>query len=397
MWRWILATAFIASCSLGTGLIGQAFTVSLVGFWPSIAAIALAWGYLLFTALYELETVLALPIGANLYTFSKICLGPIWAWIISAVWLFIGYGFLITFFAIAPPLMAEIAARYAIALPTPIVSLGLFVLVGSILFAGIKSTMIVNFVLFGLLGVILYHTFQLGSSQVSTHALMTNQWPFLIIVLPSLVNGLYYQVLIPSIASFLNYKIPAIRSSIITGSLLAAACFVLWMVPVRAVLGQFESESLGKIRHEVLTNQALSHIPIIGSWMPLLSALSMLSAAFCLGVIGIDFFGDLFKYPIKRKGSQKLLLTTLVVIPPYLLSFFPIHYVFKPVLYLSDFSAISLAGLLPLLWVVSLRYFLKQQSMYHAPGGKITLIVATTFTFFIFYLIGIEIIYQHSL
>ncbi len=398
MWRWILVTALVVTCSIGTSLIGNGFTVGMVGFWPSLIAIFLSWAYLLITALYFLEATLARPPGANIFSMSRHYFGPITAWIVSIIWLFLLLGALIGFFELTPPLIMSILAHHEITISPHWIAAFLFIVAGGIFSGGVRLTMAVNLALFALMGLILYQSYHLGFAQFSTHYFKVVKWEFMILVFPVVVTSLYYHFLIPTISSFLNNNIKQIRSCIVSGSLISASIFAVWCIAIASAADQFGPENLAKVRFEFLNYEELSQVPILGAWMPSLSLICMMTAVLNVGLIITDFFGDLFGYPFKeRKGVKRIGLVALALIPTYLLSVVPIEYTFNPILYLSDFAGLFITGLLPILWVWSLRHSLQEHSAHYMPGGNATLVLMTGLACFMFYLLGIQIIYQTSM
>lgn len=397
MWKWILTTALVSTGGIGVSLIGHGFTVGIVGFWPSILAICVSWAYVLIAALYYLEATLARPEGANIFTISHHYFGRLWAWLASVMWMLIWFGSLAAVFYLAPSLLADILAHHGVNISSSIMSIVLLIGLGGIFFLGVHVTLIVNLALTLLMGLTLYQCSHLGFAQFGIHYLKLYQWQFMILVFPTLITSMYYQFLIPTMASFLNHNIKQLRSSVVIASLIAASVFTLWSLVVVATLGKFGTEDLAKIRFESLSYQALIQIPILGKCMPSLSVICFITTTLGVGLVAIDFFADLLGYPLTaRKGLKRIGLTALAIIPPYLSTVIPIKYIFNSIVYFSDFAGLFISGLLPILWIWALRYVLHERSPYTAPGGKITLAITTAVACFTLYLLGIEIIYQSS-
>lgn len=398
MWKWILATVLVTTCSIGTSLIGHGFTVGMVGFWPALIAIFLSWAYLLITALYFLEATLARPLGANIFSISRDYFGPLSAWIVSIIWLFILFGTLCAFFYLTPALISDILAHHKIMLSHHLIAVLLLVAVGGILCGGIRLTLIVNMMLAALIGLMIYQSYRLGFEQFNSSYFKTRKLEFMILAFPILMTSLYYHILLPTVASFLDYNIKQIRSCIVVASLVAASVFAVWCVAIASAAEQFGPENLAKLRFEYLNYEELSQMPILGAWMPYLSFMCMIAVVLAVGLAIIDFLGDLWGCPYhERRGLKRTGLVALALIPAYLLTAIPIKYAFGPIVYLTDFASLFVTGLLPTLWVWSLRHSLNERSPYITPGGNITLALTTGIACFMFYLLGIQIIYQTSI
>ena len=397
MWKWILATTSVTTCSIGTSMIGYGFIVSMVGFWPSLIAIFLSWAYLLITALYFLEATLARPLGANIFTISRDYFGPVSAWIVSIIWLFILFGTPLAFFYLAPLLISDILANQDIIISSHLIALILLIVVGGILCGGLHFTLVVNAACAVLIGLMLYQSYRLGFERFDFKYFKIVKLEFMVLMFPVLITSLYYHMVIPTIASFLNNDFKKIRSCIVIASLAAALLFAVWCVAIASAADQFEAENLVKLQFEHLNYDELSKVPILGTWMPYLSLLLLITSVFAIGIAIIDFWGDLLGYPYhERKGFKRIKLASIALIPALLLTAIPIQYTFGAMVFLTDFANLFVTGILPILWVWSLRHSLNQRSAYTTPGGNTALALMTGIACFMFYLLGIQIIYQSS-
>jgi|GEM_PF-5279052 len=397
MWKWILATAFVASCTIGTSLVGQIFIIGIVGFWASIAAVFLSWAYLLITALYYLEATLSRPPGANIFSITRFYFGSFWGWITAVLWICVSIGGLAFVFPLAPSLIVGMLAQHGITVPVQLITFTFPLIIGLILYLGPHLTMSINLILLASLSLGLLGSYRLGFEQITPQYFKLFQLGFLILVIPVLITAMYYQMIIPTIATFLDNQFKKIRSSIVVGSFISAVIFALWGIAVSPIAGKIGPENLSKVHFKYLNYEELAKVPIVGPWMPFISLLTITTGALVLGTIAVDVLADLFGYELSsRKGVKRVLLLALVVVPSFILSLIPPEYTYLPLVTLIDTAWLFMSGLLPIFWVWA-RRFREQYTPYTAPGGNTTLIITTAIACFVFYLVGIEIIYQTSI
>jgi tyrosine-specific transport protein len=396
MWRWILTTAFLLSFIMATSVITILFAVSLAGFWPSIIAIFFSWIYLLYTGLYYLEAILANPPGGNVFSISLRYLGIGGSWFSSCIFAIVNYSYLLFFLYLTGPIVSEMLSRIGITLSYAAVITCLTVILGVSVALGLTVTLIFNFLLTVLTAVIVYLCFTTSVPFTTSAHITTLQWGFLFIVFPTMVNSLYYNTLLPSIAPFLKNNRKLLKSSIIVALTLAALLFFAWLWLVIASVGS-GLEELGKLNPETINFSSLSQVPVIGKWLPFILCLNVTSTFLSIGIILVDFFFDFLNTPPeKRRGWMRLAMCALVFIPPLLLSIAPNKFLYVTSIYTTEVGALYLVGLLPVMWIWSLRYFYQDQVHPLLPGGKPLVFIFAILSCFVFYLVGLEIFYERT-
>lgn len=397
MWRWILATIFLFSFSMGTGFIAHAFTVSLTGFWPAVVATFLIFIYLWITALYYLEATLASPPGANIFSITLRSTGPVIAWLSSAILLLNFFSLLATYYFIITPFFDGFLSDLAISIPGWTVIILIIAFLGGTVFAGLHFTLIVNLFITLIVGFIYYHFFSEGLELSATIPHKKHGWDFFILLVPTLVNAHTFHFLIPTLAPFLNYNRKQMQSCILVGLGSVTLFFLMWEFLLATSTGKSAWEALSKVQPEAFTYETLSKIPLLGEWLPTLICMNVFSATLIMCTILFDFLSDLFHIPLeKRTRFNQLPLLVLIFLPIFLSSFLSIKSIFGPLLFFMDAGNLFLMGILPLIWVWSFRYFYRQDYPRIVPGEKKTLVLMTIISCIIFYLFGLETIYRLS-
>lgn len=394
--RWILVTFFIFTFILGTSFITITFALSLAGFWASVIAMILSWFFLCVTGFYYLESVLANPPGSNVTSLSERYMSKGGAWFSSVVFALVNYGYLVFFFYLASPLLVEMATYLGFSLNYPWAVLLLALLIGIPVFCGLTVAAFMNFFFTLVMCAILYFSFAAGMPTALSTPIPPSTWSFLMIVFPAVLNSLYFNTFIPTVAPLVKYQKKSMQSSILVAMTVAALIFILWLW-LTITTANDGVAGLGKLNPEAINFANLNKVPYFGKWLPYLLCLNVVTTGLGVSATLIDYFGDLFKIPLeRRRGLKRLSLTCLTFIPPLLLSFVPRSFVYLASIYVTDIGPLYLSGLLPVLWVWALRYFFHDKVPPLVPGGKVVTLLFAVLSCFVFYLVGLEIFYQRT-
>jgi amino acid permease len=381
---------------MGTSLITIPFAVSLAGFWPSVIAIILSWFFLLLTGFLFLEGILANPPGKNIFTITHRYSGIGGAWFSSIVLIFTNYGYFIFFFYLAAPLASEILNFFGLNLPPAATLASLVAILGCCVALGLYATLWFNVVL--IIGIVFLVTksFLIGFTFNATIPITKLQWDFLFIVFPTVINSLYYNTLLPSVAPLLKYNKKQLQLAILFAMSGVAILFSCWLwMAITASVGQ--STGLNRLNPQSLSFSSLSRVPLFGKWLPALLVLNVSATSLAVGTILIDFFADMLNISLhRRKGFIRIALCALAFIPPFLINLVPSRFLYEAALYVTDIGPLYLTGLLPVMWAWSARYFYQDKHPVLVFGGKIVLLLIAIFSCFIFYLVGLEIFYQRT-
>ncbi len=395
MWRSVGAAFFIFAFCTGTSFITLPFTVSHAGFWPSVVALFVSWLFLIFTAFYYLEAVLTMPPGANIASISRRYSSRSIVILNTIIFLAACYGYLLTTFCFGIPMLISLLEFYQIPAPQFLAylffALALFVTVA----ISVRCAVIVNFFLLILLGFVFYFSFRSGLVAYKPETLNHFTAAYLFVVIPSLLNSLFFQVMIPTLANFLNYSVNRLRMVILSGVTLATLLFIAWLWLVITSTGTKSFGNINWLAPKTVNFLKLYHVEGIGHWLPSLLILILTTSSIGAGTIMVDFFSDLFRIPSEeRKGVKRVLLALLIFLPPLLASYLPTPLLLKVMIYITDVGGLYLCGILPIWWIWTIRYYHQVKTKNLVPGGKVTLTILTILAFFFLYLVGLEFLYQ---
>lgn len=395
MWRSIGAAFFVLTFCTGTSFFTLPFTVSHAGFWPSVVAVIISWLFLLLTGLYYLEATLTLPPGSNVYSISRRYSGPKTVLFNVTMFIAVNYGYLIIFFGFGIPLSTQLLSLFNVPWPQLASYLFFALILGISVSVSTRVAIMVNFLLVLLMGLVFYLCFRDGLLAFNTEALSHFTAAYFFVVLPSLLNSLYFQTMIPTLAQFLKYDLKKVKRSIIAGLSLSCLLFIAWLSLVISSTALGSLGDLNWLAPETISFFKISTVERIGRWLPYLLLIMLTANALATGTVLVDFFSDLMKIPMERlRGYKRFLMTQCIFIPPLLCTLIPTQIILKIMLYITDVGGLYLSVILPILWIWFLRYSYQVKAVQLVPGGEPVLTTLTIVSCFVLYLVGLVFLYQ---
>jgi tyrosine-specific transport protein len=381
---------------MATSFVAIPFAVSASGFWPSVIAMAFSWAYLWASGFYYLEATLANPKGSNVFSISLRYTGVGGAWCSAIIFVLVNFGYFVYFMYLTAPILSQVLSQIGIPLSHTAAIVLMLAVFGGCVALGMQFTIIVNFLLTLLIGVILFFCFTAGFEPGIFLPLTGFHWGFFVITLPTLINTLYINTFIPTLAQFLKYNKKHLQSSIIVALTLGFLIFIAWLWLAITSAGS-SLKGLSQLNPEAINYANLVQVPYFGKWLPHLLFLTTFTTALAVGLILVDFCCDILKIPVEqRRGVKRLAISLVVFAIALLLSIIPSQLLYTLFLYISDIGSLYLVGLLPVMWIWSLRYFYQDQVPQMVFGGKVVLFIFTTLACFVLYIAILEIFYQRT-
>ena len=374
----------IAATTIGVGMLALPIATGVGGFFPAVSIYILCWLFMLCTGLLLLEVCLWLPKNANLISMAHKLLGPVGQVACWIIYLFLFSTVMIAHVAGGGEVLQEIfhldsshtASIIYVALFAPVAYLGTI------------SVNKLNVFLFS--GVIILYLLFIGFSYefIDLSLLKKTDWSQAILALPVLFTAFTYQVIIPTLTSYLERDVKKIRRAIFIGTSIPLVIYLIWealilsIVPHEALV---EANSLGHNAiyplKTITNNSLLFHIGKGFAFFTLTASYVTLALAF------IDFLSDGLK--IKKKGWNKLLLCLLVFVPPLIISLGYPNLFLVALSYAGGYGCAILFGLFPPLMAWVGRYKTHHHLLHkkQLPGGRPLLIV-------LFFFVAIELFIQ---
>jgi tyrosine-specific transport protein len=376
-------TLLIAGTMIGVGMLGLPVATGPGGFFPSVVVYFLCWLFMLATGLLVVEICLHLPKDTNFLTMAERLLGPFGKALFWLVYLFLYVTVMIAHISGgASAFNVLIGETFSGPLATTVYTL----LIIPVIYLGTKMVDRINMILIS--GVLLtYFAFVFFSfSHVDPGLLLYSNWSKAWIAFPVLFTAFTYQVIVPTLMTYMNRDAKKVRLSIFYGSLIALVVYLIWEY---LILGIVPAEGVGSLAEAAVRGDTAvgplsrvlnaPHLSQVGS---LFAFFAMTTSFVPFALSFFDFLADGFK--AKKKGGSRVMLLVAVFGAPLVIS------LFYPALFLTalrlagGISCAFLFGLMPPVMAWIARYVQKAPAEYRQlPFGKPLLVCLMAFALFI--------------
>ena len=359
----------VSATAVGVGMLALPIATGPGGFLPSIFIYIACWAFMLCTGLLLLEVCTWMPPNSNLITMATRLLGKpgkVACWLI---YLFLFETVMIAHVVGGGSISAEIFSGSIDLTP----AMALYVLLfAPVVYLGTRTVDRLNLLLFS--GVILsYFLFLIISfSHVNAEKLAYMNWKKIWISIPILFTSFTYQVIIPTLVSYMNRDYTKVRKAILLGSTIPLLVYIIWQVvilgiiPVEGPNGLIAAKEAGQNAVTPLKNFVdSSYVLGIGKAF---GFFAMTASYIALALAFLDFLADGLK--IQKRGMRKLLLTFAVFAPPFFVSIVHPGIFLKALSYAGGVSCAILFGIYPPLMVWIGRYYKGYKTPQQLGGGK---------------------------
>ncbi len=371
-------TLLIAGTMVGVGMLALPVATGDGGFLPAAAIYILCWLFMLCTGLLLLEVCTWMPKDANLITMAHRLLGPVGKNICWVVYLFLFVTVMIAHVVGGGAVFSEI---FGAAVPKWLCLLIYVVLFSPVVYLGTKWVDRLNITL--MIGVATSYFLFIAVSykHVDPHLLARADWSKAWLALPVLFTAFTFQVIIPTLMTYMERNVKKVRLAIILGTSIPLVVYLVWeflilgIVPADGPHGLAEAASKGW--NAVMPLKELIGSPIVYAIGKSFAFFTMTTSYIALSLAYLDFLADGLK--VKKKGLKKVLLCLAVFIPPIIVALTYPHIFITALSYAGGFSCAILFGLFPPVMVWVGRYIKKQGHNPQIPGGKVFLSVLVLF------------------
>lgn len=365
----------IAGSCIGAGMLALPIVTGRAGFFCSVILFFLAWVFMTSTALLLVETNGWFHKQISFLSMLDHTIGkPIKAigWI---TYLFLFYALLVAYISGIGTLFASfVNSFFNLHIPDWIGSVALIVLFGWIVYSGTRNVdlcnrflMLVKVVFFGLL--VLF-----SATYVQSQLLLHVDPVYAPMSFPLLVIAFGFHNMIPSLTNYMKGDLKKVRLSIIMGSLMAFAIYLIWEVIVLGILPL--DQIMVSLQKGKDSSQALSlylNSTAIKMWAEGLAFFAILTSFLSQALSLVHFLADGFKVTYKKQESLSLCL--LALCPPLLFALCYPQLFFKALNFAGGICAVILFGILPVAMVWVGRYYKFMKSSYQFPFGKLSLVL----------------------
>ncbi|VHO05190.1 aromatic amino acid transport family protein [Candidatus Rhabdochlamydia sp. T3358] len=368
----------IAGSCIGAGMLALPIVTGMAGFLCSTILFFLAWAFMTSTALLLVETNGWFHEQINFLSILDHTIGKSFKALGWITYLFLFYALLVAYISGTGTLFASFFySFFNLQIPDWIGSVALIVLFGWIVYLGTRSVdlcnrflMLVKIIFFGLL--VLF-----SITYVNPKLLLYENFIYAPKSFPLLIIAFGFHNMVPSLTNYMKGDLKRVRLSIVIGSLMAFAIYLIWEFIVLGIL------PLDQIRESLRTgkdsSQALSlflNLTTIKMWSGGLAFFAILTSFFSQALSLVHFLADGFK--VTHKKHESLSLCLLAFCPPLLFALCYPQLFFKALNFAGGICAVILFGILPVTMVWIGRYHKLMKGAYRFPFGKISLVLIFT-------------------
>lgn len=372
----------IAGSCIGAGMLGLPIMTGFAGFFPSFFMFFVAWLFMTATALLLVESHSWFSSRVNLLSMTQKTLGRWGKGVCWVTYLFLFYALLLAYLSQSGSLFATFThLSFAWTLPNWMGSVFFVLLFGWVVYLGTRRVDHVNRAL--MVGKIVCFVLLIvaGVHFVQPTLLWRMEPQYMVSALPLLVIAFGFHNMIPSLTSYLQGDLKRVRQTIIGGSLMAFAIYLIWEVLVLGIVPVEGAEGLvASLQQDKEASQAMAILvgnPGIRFFAQGLAFFAILTSFLAQGLSLVHFLADGMK---KEEGIG---LCALALLPPLFLSLLYPQLFFAALNFAGGVCAVILFGILPACMVWIGRYRQKLRSKYSLIGGKGTLIGVLVVALFI--------------
>lgn len=381
----------IVGTSIGGGMLALPVSTAEAGITTSILFMVICWLIMTTGAFLILEVNLRLPSGSNMISMAKSTFGLPGQCVAWVSYLVLLYSLLSAYISGGSDVLNGILQKAHVDLPSWLTSLLFTAVFGWIVYNGIRTVDYVNRgLMFGKLGVYLllvltispyihFPVLDTGSLRAVTGSLMI------------LVTSFGFASIVPSLRSYFNDDVQALRRVIWFGSLIPLVCYILWNLVIMGVLQHDGQQdvliSLAHSNHATSgLNDALNtaiHNAWISGFFSFFTSICMITAFLGVSLGLFDFLADGLK--LRKQGAQGQAILLLTFLPPLLIV------LVNPGIYLNALGyagicCVVLLLLLPALMAWKGRKLASEEDILLLPGGNVVLSSVVMVSIFLLYL-----------
>jgi tyrosine-specific transport protein len=368
----------VVGTAIGGGMLALPVATSATGFFNSTLLLFVCWLIMTASAFLILEVNLWLPANSNIISMAKATLGApgqVVAWL---SYLLLLYSLLAAYIAGGGDFLGHLIAIDGMTLPNWVASLLFAVILGFIVYCGIRSVDYVNRALmitkFGALALLLI----LILPHVSSNHLAGGQFKYITASVTVAITSFGFSNIIPSLRAYFHSDVKKLRLAILIGSLIPLVCYILWDLAIMGVISRDGADGLIAMAHSGHSNSEFVSALSVLLQRETITVFARIFTSICLATsfLGValslsDFLADGLR--VAKSGKGNLIIFTTTFLPPMVIVLFYPGAFIAALSYAGIYCMILLV-LLPALMAWSGRYRKQLPSAYRVWGGKPLLI-----------------------
>ncbi|MCD6046396.1 MAG: tyrP [Gammaproteobacteria bacterium] len=366
----------VTGTCIGAGMLALPVATAQNDLISSSLIMLICWFIMTVGALYLLETNLRFPPGINMVNLAKQTLGKFGAAIAWLTTLLLFYALLSAYITGGMQItQAWLSSLFGLNVSAKLSTIIFTIIMATIVLRGIRFVDYSNRALM---------TLKASAMVLLIFAILPHaQWPSISFGTPHkilsaatvMITSFGFASIIPSLYPYFKDEIPALKKTIIMGSIIPLIIYLLWVFAVHATLPPSGSLSLtamqesGNASSQLASSLiAVTHSEIISLLAHIFTSICVLTSFLGVGLILSDFLED--GTGISKKTAKGLSINAaLVFILPMLIAMFYPKAFITALSYAGIFCVVLLM-LLPILMAYAARKKFTQKSSYEVPGGN---------------------------
>lgn len=376
-------TLLIAGTMIGVGMLALPVATGAGGFVPSMSIYLACWLFMLCTGLLIVEISLSMPKDTSFISMADKILGPVGKTIFWIMYLFLFITVMIAHVAGGGAIIHEITGWPIPYWISAIVYVAVF---APVVYMGAHSVDRLN--LFLISGVVICYIAFIAISigNVDMKLISYSHWGHAFMALPILFTAFTYQVIIPTLMTYMERNVRKIRLAVILGSAIPLVIYLLWefvilgIIPTEGPGGLLEAAQHGLNAvaplKQFVDNPYITRIGNYFAFFALTTSFIPLALSF------YDFMADGLKW--EKKGTKRALLCVAIFGGPLFVALVYPDIFLQALGYAGGISCALLFGLMPPLMAWVSRYIKHYpKDTRQLPGGKPMLAILMAFAILI--------------
>lgn len=368
----------VAGCCIGAGMLGLPVMSALTGFYPTLAMFFASWLFMVTTGLLLLEVNLWFKDDVSIVTMADKTLGLPGKFVAWFGFLFIFYALFVAYISGIGQLTSAFVLQIFGQEISPRVGSSLITLFfGICIFSGTRTVDWVNRFLVAGLVVCYFLLIAFGLPHINIEYLQHRDWSYAWMVVPTMIISFGFHNMVPSLKTYFHSNVKKLIIAIVVGSALPLAIYLLWeslilgLIPPGIQATALDNQDMAtQALNSAVGNTLVSDLAEYFAFFAITSSFITIALSF------FDFLADGLQ--VKKNTKGKVLLSLLVVVPPFIFSFLYPRLFLIALNYAGGIGAVLLFGVLPAAMVWMGRYRQNLGNNPIVPGGKITLVVIMT-------------------
>lgn len=350
----------IVGTAVGAGILALPIATVECGFWGSIAALLITWLFMTYAAVNMLRARLVIQGEADFATMTTQLLGKSANTVVEFFFLALLFALISMYITVGAAWVVQLLECYGhITVSTQSAQIGFTLVMAGIIFSGLGNLANINQYITALkmICLVMLITFSLPSVQMEK--LVAYSLQEIPSTLSMLVTTFGFSIILPSLASYMDFNRKRLLTSIAIGSAIILASYVLWELVAFGVIGAdgngLKMIASGQDKGTEVINALITIVkdPAIEKYSTGIMLTAVLTSFLGVGHTLFSYLKDVL--PVASQSRKSISAIALGFIPPLLIiNLYPAG--ISSILSLAGLFVAFITGIVPCALVLSKEY-----------------------------------------